>query len=1290
MRGAIEEVQRRRQALLRARALVVVLALALGSLSASAPAFGYSQRGHVFAFAFAGKGSSDGRLLHPSGLAVDEASGDVYVVDAGNDRVERFGPKGEFISAWGWGVADGAEKYEVCTSACRAGLAGEGVEQLDAPEAVAIDNSTSSGDPSRGDVYVLSDTAALNNVVEKFSASGEPLGQLTVRAGTWGALGGVAVDSSGRLWVSDLGVAPEEVLEFSDALSNSPLGGVKLALECLETRGLAVAAGGEAFYVSHQQGNVLGECPEAPASAKAPAVIAAVSGAGEVVRHALDYENSSGVAVDQASTEASPLGATARGDVYVDNASSVAAFQADGTVIQRFGSEALASGSGVAIDSANGDVYVADAKSAVIDVFAPEPAAPPSVDSVAFEDLSPTSTRLEARVDPHGVDTHAFFQVGTTDCRALPADCVDVPTAPGEDVGSGFGAQVVSVVAEGLSPGTRYFYRALATNADGEAEEERSFGSFTTLPAASGGLADGRAWELVSPAEKFGALIYPMGGTTENGGPASGVIEAAADGSSVTYAANAPFGEGVVGNRSLEATQLVSTRSSSGWSTRDIETPTEGAKGLQPGAAQEYRWFSPDLSAALAQPFGPYALTGNHMQEPSLVPGIGSEEHGLYVRHGSSCSASSPGCYEPLVTPEGDSSGAQFGGELEFEGAAADLRHVVFRSDVALSTSAPSAPGLYEWSAGKPASEALSLVSVLPGNKRAAPSEPAAQLGDFIPAGSATRGAVSADGSRVFWSAVTEEHEAEITRLYMRETTTGKTIVINAAKGVKEPSAEERAGEEVHFRLADQDGSRVFFTDTFPLTASSRLAPIEEGEEAPADLYVCELAAGSEGPECHLKDLTVDPGFDLGETADVVGTLPGASEDGSFVYFVANGVLSEEARAAGALQGHCARPSSKHAADPSATCNLYLERYDSEAGEWEAPRFIAVLSQEDQPDWGGAGSFSLGALTSRVSPNGRFLAFMSKQPLTGYDNVDQSPAAHGARDEEVFLYDSEAERLTCVSCNPAGVAPRGVFDHEASGEGKGLLVDRLGVWKETEGEEHGGARRAVDHWLAGSVPGWTAIEETTAFYQSRYLSDGGRVFFDSPDAIVAGAHNAKEDVYEFEPGGVGSCASGAGCVALISSGESAQESAFMDASENGDDVFLLTSAPLTSDDHDTSFDVYDAHVCSEASPCISPPPGAPAPCEALETCRPASGSVSVFSGPSGTATFSGPLSAPAPSSQKLPSKTTKPLGRAQKLAKALRACRAAHKHSKRKRKACEHSAHKKYAKKSSVHRRGSR
>ena len=69
-----------------------------------------------------------------------------------------------------------------------------------------------------------------------------------------------------------------------------------------------------------------------------------------------------------------------------------------------------------------------------------------------------------------------------------------------------------------------------------------------------------------------------------------------------------------------------------------------------------------------------------------------------------------------------------------------------------------------------------------------------------------------------------------------------------------------------------------------------------------------------------------------------------------------------------------------------------------------------------------------------------------------------------------------------------------------------------------------------------------------------------------------------------------------GCVGLISAGTSAEESAFMDASETGGDVFFLTLSRLLPQDYDTSFDVYDAHECTAAAPCAPPAALAPPPC----------------------------------------------------------------------------------------------
>ena len=53
-------------------------------------------------------------------------------------------------------------------------------------------------------------------------------------------------------------------------------------------------------------------------------------------------------------------------------------------------------------------------------------------------------------------------------------------------------------------------------------------------------------------------------------------------------------------------------------------------------------------------------------------------------------------------------------------------------------------------------------------------------------------------------------------------------------------------------------------------------------------------------------------------------------------------------------------------------------------------------------------------------------------------------------------------------------------------------------------------------------------------------------------------------MYEYEPAGNGSCTAQEGCTGLISSGTSPQESAFLDASENGDDAFFVTAQPLVA------------------------------------------------------------------------------------------------------------------------------
>jgi hypothetical protein len=146
-------------------------------------------------------------------------------------------------------------------------------------------------------------------------------------------------------------------------------------------------------------------------------------------------------------------------------------------------------------------------------------------------------------------------------------------------------------------------------------------------------------------------------------------------------------------------------------------------------------------------------------------------------------------------------------------------------------------------------------------------------------------------------------------------------------------------------------------------------------------------------------------------------------------------------------------------------------------------------------------------------------------------------------------------------------------------------------------------------------------------------------------------------------------------VGLLSSGSSTQESALMDASETGDDVFFLTTDPLAAEDADTALDIYDAHVCSSASSCLPAAESSPPPCGTEASCKAAPSAQPELFGLSGSATFSGPGNV-TPSPPKSTKPKTKAQLRAEKLTRALKACRRLR--SKKKRPACRKRAMRRY------------
>jgi hypothetical protein len=815
-------------------------------------------------------------------------------------------------------------------------------------------------------------------------------------------------------------------------------------------------------------------------------------------------------------------------------------------------------------------------------------AAAPTIGEQSSLDVSATSATLQAQVTPEAASEVSYRFEYDTSAYVSPAAHGQSAPSPEGSVPTGTSPVSVEAHVQGLIPATVYHFRVVATNA----AHEVAYGADETFTTpVSGGefaLPDGRMWEMVSPVDKHGARVNSM---TYEGG----VIQAAEDGSAITYVASAPIVSDPEGNPTLAESQVISMRGSGGWSSRDIATPHEVPTHQVPVSyLAEYDVFSPDLSRGV--------IFRYKAQETPLSPE--ASEPTIYLREGLRESA--VGKYVALVNNGNVLAGAKYGveGALEFQGASSNLEHILLSSGAPLTKNAAES-SLYEWTAG-----ALQLVSILP--KGESRSTSPGFHGN-------KRGAVSDNGRRVFFE--TETREEGPNRLFMRDLVGGeKTVQLDLPQGVVSPET----SENTEFQYATPDGARVYFTDTQILTPDAAGKNIK--------LYEYDALTGA------LTDLTSNG-------VSVQGLIE-VSESGEYVYFVANGPSGDELYVAHLEQG-------------KVTTSL-----------------VAELSGDDHPDWGGGGGLDF--LTSRVSPNGRYLAFMSDRSLTGYNNTD---AVSGAADEEVFVYDAVTKHLVCASCDPTGARPHGVFDTEHTGEGIGLLVDRPQVWE--------------NRWLAGSVPGWTAYKESNgALYQSRYLSNEGRLFFDSADSLVAQDTNGREDVYEYEPEGV-DCGSGsqsasevykgesgaesAGCVALISSGSSSEESAFLDASgrgpggEEGEDVFFLTSAKLSSQDVDTADDVYDAHICSSVAPCTSAPAASP-PCTTTDSCRVApAAQPSIFGAPS-SATFSGAGNVVQQSSNVVVK--SKLLTGAQKLAVALEACKKDR--SKPKRASCEKRARKRY------------
>jgi len=291
------------------------------------------------------------------------------------------------------------------------------------------------------------------------------------------------------------------------------------------------------------------------------------------------------------------------------------------------------------------------------------------------------------------------------------------------------------------------------------------------------------------------------------------------------------------------------------------------------------------------------------------------------------------------------------------------------------------------------------------------------------------------------------------------------------------------------------------------------------------------LAASADGSKVllgngHLFDLageepTVQEVADLSEGKGGFEGILGQSEDLSQIYFVDTAVLDEEENDHGAV--------------------AQLGKYNLYSWQGGTSSFVATLAAEDEGNFVGDWKSSPSIRTAEASPGGRWVAFLSKAPLSGYDNTGPCSLDFGkvipGPCPEAFLYDSATGKLTCASCDPSGARPLGPTH---------LTLIAF-------------ARADV--------------------LQPRYLTDAGRLYFDTQDSLSSfDTNSGVEDVYQYEPEGVGNppCERQAGCVSLISAGHEAVDSNFVTMDETGANVFFTTRDQLVLKDKDELIDLYDA------------------------------------------------------------------------------------------------------------------
>ena len=1215
-----------------------------------------------------------------SGLAIDQATHDVYVADTGDHRVSEFEANGTFVRAFGKNV--GGLGVDVCGGLVSCEPTGtEGAEPgaFTTPVFLAVDNDPAS--PSFHDVYV-GDTG--DDVVSKFSEEGVleeawgTGGQLKgTGAAELGSLMGVAVDGGGRLLVlGTQGEGNAQEFVFDQA------GGFVEELRLERTpapNGIAVDSGGDLFKVNGD-----GSVEESSAAGAEVGTVTHDTEPSPPRANAIAVEPSSGgLFVANAAGTIDHYAFNGAGQVLEPDGSACRPASAVGCGASDSTSIAFA-GSGIAVSSASGDTYVANPSTGEVSQYGPLVTVPDVVTSAASE-VGAASATLNGTVNPDGISVTAceFEYVSDTKLRELAgkdyqelisagvpvqnifkfagahAPCEEPDdgeigngtspvgvhaglaglTPPGDTyhfrlvagnangssaaavqafttvtppaidsatvsklaessatlnaeinpdngrttyrfeygAGAGYGTSVPIAEANigpgssdvfvgqritGLTANTTYHWRVVATNAAGTTTGvDHTF----VYPTEGADLPDGRAYEMVTPAQKNGALLGESSAVLLNGLPYS----IASDGSRLIMRSIQCFDDAgsctAERGRSLLGSPYEFTRTSQGWVTTALSPPASQF------SSSSYWSFDATTGAVLfSMPTEPFGEDDFYVRE--------EEPTNRFVDVG------------PNTPPEAGPQGP-VGGDADSKEQADTPNY----SHVAWETTAQwpfdLRTGLrttYEYPGAQEHEPLLVGVSGGEGSHALISA-----CGTILGGGTLVdQGEMSEDGGTVFFTAkicptggtgVNSGTPVPANILYARvdgELSDAHTVSISAPSPSECGSGSEpdelvcrQAASEpaaAGFLGASADGSKAFFTSTQQLTdeASEDNSGGDTAQESG-----CVETTGQNGCNLYEYDLTGASGHELidisaGDTSGQGPRVRGVmaiSADGSHVYFVAQGVLTGV-------------PNDRQEHPQNGADNLYV--YES-----GRTAFIATLPSSDSEAWN-----SRPGRPANVTPAGQFLVFLSHGDLTS-DDTSLSGAS------QVFRYDAATGQLMRLSIGDKGFNDNGNRSHATP----------CGVGGVTCSENASIAPPDIEH---------EGLDLTMS-------DDGARVFFTSPVALTSAALDDApaggepsdptyaRNVYEWEKAGVGSCPAeqGSGCVYLISDGHDVNASKgsktilLLGSDATGDNVFFASGNPLTGENPNGELDYYDARVCTSEAPCLARAGAEAVSCERNDACQ---------------------------------------------------------------------------------------